>query len=101
MMLFRLAAVVVLALLLPIAAAGSPGTTTRGWLPKVVGWLLALIFLRPMVAAIYRIGFEFLAGGNDGDPATVAALGDPAAGLPGVPASAAPRSPLTIADAPT
>ena len=35
MMLFRLAAVVVLALLLPIAAAGSPGTTTRGWLPKV------------------------------------------------------------------
>ena len=89
MMIFRLAAVVILGLLLPVAAAGAPGTTTRGWLPKVLGWLMALIFLRPMVAAIYRIGFEFLAGGNDGDPATVAALGDPTAGLPGVPASAA------------
>ena len=74
MMVFRVASVVVLGLLLPIAAAGSPGTTTRGWLPKVLGWLLALIFLRPMVAAIYRIGFEFTAGGNDGDAAVVAAL---------------------------
>jgi hypothetical protein len=65
MMIFRLASTVVLALLLPIAAAGAPGTSTRAWLPKVGGWLLALIFLRPMVAAIYRIGFEFVAGGND------------------------------------
>jgi len=89
MMLFRLAAVVVLALLLPIAAAGSPGTTTRGWLPKVIGWLLALIFLRPMVAAIYRIGFEFMAGGNDGDPRAVADLGDAGGGIAELPASAA------------
>lgn len=89
MMLFRLAAVVVLALLLPIAAAGSPGTTTRGWLPKVVGWLLALIFLRPMVAAIYRIGFEFMAGGNDGDPRAIADLGDAGGGIAELPASAA------------
>lgn len=89
MMLFRLAAVVVLALLLPIAAAGSPGTTTRGWLPKVIGWLLALIFLRPMVAAIYRIGFEFMAGGNDGDARAVADLGDPGGGITELPASAA------------
>ncbi len=89
MMIFRLAAVVVLALLLPIAAAGSPGTTTRGWLPKVIGWLLALIFLRPMVAAIYRIGFEFMAGGNDGDPQTVAALGDAGGGIADLPAAAA------------
>jgi hypothetical protein len=65
MMIFRLASTVVLALLLPIAAAGAPGTSTRAWLPKVGGWLLALVFLRPMVAAIYRIGFEFVAGGND------------------------------------
>jgi hypothetical protein len=89
MMIFRLAAVVVLALLLPIAAAGSPGTTTRGWLPKVIGWLLALIFLRPMVAAIYRIGFEFMAGGNDGDPQTVPALGDAGGGIADLPAAAA------------
>lgn len=89
MMLFRLAAVVVLALLLPIAAAGSPGTTTRGWLPKVVGWLLSLVFLRPMVAAIYRIGFEFMAGGNDGDPRAIEDLGDPGAGIAELPASAA------------
>lgn len=65
MMVFRLASSVVLALLLPIAAAGAVGTSTRPWLPKVGGWLLALIFLRPMVAAIYRIGFEVIAGGND------------------------------------
>jgi hypothetical protein len=89
MMLFRLAAVVVLALLLPIAAAGSPGTITRGWLPKVIGWLLALIFLRPMVAAVYRIGFEFMAGGNDGDPRAVADLGDAGSGIAELPASAA------------
>jgi len=71
LMVFRLASAVVLALLLPIAAAGAPGTSTRGWLPKVTGWLLALIFLRPTVAAIYRIGFEFMAGGNDPANATL------------------------------
>ena len=82
MMVFRVASVVVLGLMLPIAAAGSPGTTTRGWLPKVLGWLLALIFLRPMVAAIYRIGFEFTAGGNDGSDAVVAALNGTGRSLP-------------------
>ena len=73
MMVFRVASAVILALLLPIAAAGAPGTSTRGWLPKVTGWLLALIFVRPMVAAIFRIGFEFLAGGNDPDNAALVA----------------------------
>lgn len=76
MMVFRLASTVVLALLLPIAAGGAPGTSTRAWLPKVTGWILALIFLRPMVAAIYRIGFEFIAGGNDpANSALVAQMG--------------------------
>lgn len=87
-MMFRLASVVVLALLLPIAAAGAPGTSTRAWLPKVVGWLMALIFLRPMVAAIYRIGFEFMAGGNDGDAQVLAQLSDPSSGLAEVPGDA-------------
>ena len=64
LMAFRSASIAILALLLPVAAAGSPGTSTRAWLPKVVGWLMALIFLRPMIALIYRIGLGWMAGGT-------------------------------------
>lgn len=81
-MVFRLAAVVILALLLPIAAAGAPGTVTAGWLPKLLGWILSLVFLRPMVAFIYRVGFEFIAGGDDGNPAILTQLGTVSASLP-------------------
>ena len=88
LMVFRLASATILALLLPIAAAGAPGTSTRAWLPKVVGWLLALIFLRPMIAAIYRIGFEFVAGGNDpANAALIEQMGS--AGAQGLPEAAA------------
>ena len=89
LMVFRLASAVILFLLLPIAAAGAPGTSTRGWLPKVTGWLLALIFLRPTVAAIYRIGFEFMAGGNDPANATLIQQMGQAGDPDSIPAAAA------------
>lgn len=66
MMLFRIASVAVLTLLLPVVAAGAPGTATRAWLPKVGGWLLALIAFKPLAALILRIGFEVMSVGGDG-----------------------------------
>jgi hypothetical protein len=56
--LFRTASIIVLMVVLPIAAAGGATVTTRAWFPKVVGWLLALIFWRPVAALIYRIAAE-------------------------------------------
>jgi len=60
LMLFRTGTVAVLAIMLPLAAAGSLGASTRQWLPKITGWILALIFMRPMAAAVYRIGLTWM-----------------------------------------
>ena len=68
-MLFRTAAIVILALALPLAAAGAVGSgATKEWLPKVTGWLLALIFFRPLAALIYTIGLEVMTRSNGEDP---------------------------------
>ena len=68
-MLFRTAAIVILAIALPLAAAGAVGSgATKEWLPKVTGWLLALIFFRPLAALIYTIGLEVMTRSNGADP---------------------------------
>ncbi len=68
-MLFRIAAIVILAISLPLAAAGSLGTgATKDWLPKVTGWLLAFIMFRPVAALIYAIGLEIMTRSDTGDP---------------------------------
>ena len=43
LMIFREGALVILSGVVVLAAAGSMTTATRPWLPKVVGWMLALI----------------------------------------------------------
>src|SRR5260370_8105839 len=51
LMLFRQAALVILAGVLPLAAAGSIAPLTRPWIRKISSWMLALIFYKPAPAA--------------------------------------------------
>lgn len=61
-MLLRQGAIIILVGALPLAAAGSFMPTTKTWFPRVAGWLLALIFYKPVAALIYAVGFSFIAG---------------------------------------
>jgi type IV secretion system protein TrbL len=63
--LFRQAGILVLVVLLPLAAAGSVGRSTRSWLPRLSTLLLALVVYKPMVGFIYLIGFELVGTGTD------------------------------------
>jgi hypothetical protein len=69
LMLFREAALVILAGLLPLAASGSMTTLTRPWFRKLTGWMLALIFYKPAAAAVYATTFAMIGEGKD--PRTV------------------------------
>jgi hypothetical protein len=64
LMLFRQASLVILAGLLPLAAAGSLGPLTRGWIRKVVSWMLALICYKPAAAAVYATAFTMIGSGT-------------------------------------
>jgi hypothetical protein len=64
LMVFREASVVILAGLLQLAAAGSFTRLTSGWLPKVTGWMLALVCYKPAAATVYAVAFLLL--GADG-----------------------------------
>ena len=68
-MLFRQGALVVLAGVLPLAAAGMLTPATRRWFPRVTGWMLALIFYKPAAAAVYATAFTMIGTGKD--PRTV------------------------------
>src|SRR6266487_3529601 len=69
LMLFRQAAVVILAGVLPLAAAGALAPATRAWFRRVTGWMLALIFYKPAAAAVYATAFTMIGTGKD--PRTV------------------------------
>lgn len=60
LMLFRQAALLVLAGVLPLAAAGTLATGTRAWFRRVTGWMLALIFYKPAAAAVYATAFTLI-----------------------------------------
>ena len=64
LMLFRQAALVILAGVLPLAAAGSIAPMTRTWIRKVTAWMLALIFYKPAAAAVYATAFTMLGSGG-------------------------------------
>ena len=64
LMLFRQAALVILAGVLPLAAAGSAAPLTRGWIRKVTAWMLALIFYKPAAAAVYATAFTMIGSGG-------------------------------------
>ena len=63
-MLFRQAALVILAGVLPLAAAGSVAPMTRTWIRKVTAWMLALIFYKPAAAAVYAAAFTMIGSGG-------------------------------------
>jgi len=64
LMLFRQAALVILAGVLPLAGAGSIAPMTRGWIRKVAAWMLALIFYKPAAAAVYAAAFTMIGTGG-------------------------------------
>jgi hypothetical protein len=64
LMLFRDAALVILAGVLPLAAAGSIAPMTRPWIRKVTSWMLALIFYKPAAAAVYAAAFTMIGSGK-------------------------------------
>jgi len=68
LMLFRQAALIVLAGTLPLAAAGSIAPMTRAWVRKVAAWMLALICYKPAAAAVYATAFTMI--GSGGTPRT-------------------------------
>ena len=65
LMLFRQGALVVLAGVLPLAAAGMMTPATRTWFRRVTGWMLALIFYKPTAAAVYATAFTMIGAGKD------------------------------------
>jgi hypothetical protein len=65
LMLFRQAAIVILAGVLPLAAAGTLAPGTRSWFRRVTGWMLALIFYKPAAAAVYATAFTMIGRGKD------------------------------------
>ena len=64
LMLFRQAALIILAGMLPLAAAGTITPATRGWFKKTTGWMLALIFYKPAAAAVYATAFILIGNGK-------------------------------------
>ncbi len=69
LMLFRQAALVILAGVLPLAAAGSLAPLTRPWIRKITSWMLALICYKPAAAAVYAAAFTMIGSGTN--PRTV------------------------------
>lgn len=69
LMLFREGAVVILSGVVVLAAAGSFTNATRPWLPRVLGWMLALITYKPAAALVYAAALALTGQGDD--PRTV------------------------------
>jgi hypothetical protein len=53
LMVFREVSIVVLVSVIPLAASGQFSAGTRKWLPKVLGWLAALLVYKPAAALVY------------------------------------------------
>lgn len=65
LLLFRQAAIVVLAAVLPLAAAGSFAPLTRAWIRKITSWMLALVAYKPAAAAVYGAAFTMIGDGEN------------------------------------
>ncbi|MEV4825744.1 hypothetical protein [Micromonospora sp. NPDC049274] len=62
LMVFREGAVVILAGLLQLAAAGSITRGTSQWLHKTLGWSLALTLYKPAAVSVYATSFVMMRG---------------------------------------
>jgi hypothetical protein len=65
LLVFRQAAVIILAALLPLAAAGAIAPLTRAWIRKIISWMLALIAYKPAAAAVYAAAFTMIGKGRN------------------------------------
>ena len=68
-MMFRQGAVIVLAGLLVLAAAGNMTNIGRPWLSKLLDWMLALIAFKPVAALVYATALAMT--GESTDPRAV------------------------------
>ncbi|GAA4238128.1 hypothetical protein GCM10022254_52790 [Actinomadura meridiana] len=64
LLLFREAALVILAGLLPLAASGAITKATQSWFGIVAGWMLALGFYKPAAATVYATAFILVGEGK-------------------------------------
>src|SRR5680860_1562694 len=64
-MIFREGAVVVLAGVVVLAAAGTFSAATRPWLHRVLGWMAALIAYKPIAALVYATAVAMVGEGSD------------------------------------
>ena len=69
LMAFREAGLLVLAAMLPLAAAGP-----RAWLNRLLAWLLAIVVYKPGAAFIYYIGFSYLSTTSSNDPGGIGTM---------------------------
>lgn len=65
LLVFRQASIIILAGMLPLAAAGTLAPKTRAWFTKISGWGLAFIFYKPAAAGIYALSFTMIGKGTD------------------------------------
>lgn len=71
LMAIRQAGLLVLAAMLPLAASGSLNRSTRGWLGKIIAWLIAIVVYKPAAALIYFIGFSYLSSPSSNTPGSI------------------------------
>lgn len=64
-MIFREGAVVVLAGVVVLAAAGSFTNATRPWMHRVLGWMAALVAYKPIAALVYATALAMVGEGSD------------------------------------
>ncbi|GAA0965386.1 hypothetical protein [Actinocorallia libanotica] len=64
LLLFRQSSLIILAGVLPLAAAGALAPATRDWLKKVTGWMLSMIFYPAAAAAVYAAAFTLIGTGK-------------------------------------
>ncbi len=72
LMAIRQAGLLVLAA--PLAASGSLTRSTRGWLEKLIPWVIALVAYKPAAAFIYYIGFSYLSTTNSNAPGEISTM---------------------------
>lgn len=64
LLLFRMGSVVILAGVLPLAAAGSLNPLMKPGFKKITGWMLALIMYKPIAAMVMATGFLMFGKGR-------------------------------------
>ncbi|MHA6622919.1 hypothetical protein [Pseudonocardia sp. DLS-67] len=74
LMAMRQAGLLVLAAMLPLAASGSLTRSTRGWLARLIVWLIAIVAYKPGAAFIYYIGFSYLSTTSSNAPGNISTL---------------------------